>query len=62
MVMYPNPFPAFIVLNNIEEMHLNPIDRKGEIIMKKLYLQLFVLGAMLAGYAMPVLAGAGGGP
>ena len=62
MVMYPNPFPAFIVLNNIEQMRLNPIDRKGEIIMKKLYLQLFVLGAMLAGYAMPVLAGAGGGP
>jgi hypothetical protein len=43
-------------------MHLNPIVRKGEIIMKKLYLQLFVLGAMLVGYAMPVLAGAGGGP
>jgi hypothetical protein len=31
-------------------------------IMKKLYLQLFVLGVMLAAYAMPVLAGGGGGP
>ena len=30
--------------------------------MKKLALQLFVLVAMLAAYAMPVLAGAGGGP
>ncbi len=30
--------------------------------MKKLYLQVFVMGAILAAYAMPVLAGAGGGP
>jgi len=30
--------------------------------MKKLYVQLFVWGAMIMGYALPVLAGAGGGP
>lgn len=30
--------------------------------MKKLYVQLFVMGALIAAYAMPVLAGGGGGP
>jgi hypothetical protein len=30
--------------------------------MKKLCLQLFVLGALLATYALPVLASGGGGP
>lgn len=30
--------------------------------MKKMLLQLFVLGALVATYALPVLAGGGGGP
>lgn len=30
--------------------------------MKKLVLQLFVLGALIATYALPVLAAGGGGP
>ncbi len=30
--------------------------------MKKMMLQLFVLGVLVASYAMPVLAGGGGGP
>jgi hypothetical protein len=30
--------------------------------MKKLMLQLFVLGTLVAAYALPVLAGGGGGP
>jgi hypothetical protein len=36
--------------------------RKQEISMKKLMLQLFVIGSMIAAYALPVLAGGGGGP
>lgn len=30
--------------------------------MKKLVLQLFVIGSLLATYALPVLAAGGGGP
>jgi hypothetical protein len=30
--------------------------------MKKLMLQLFVLGTLVAAYALPVLASGGGGP
>jgi hypothetical protein len=30
--------------------------------MKKMLLQLFVLGSLVAAYALPVLAGGGGGP
>lgn len=30
--------------------------------MKKMLLQLFVLGALVATYVLPVLAGGGGGP
>jgi hypothetical protein len=30
--------------------------------MKKIMLQLFVLGALVAAYTLPVLAGGGGGP
>lgn len=30
--------------------------------MKKMLLQLFVLGALVATYALPVLAGGGAGP
>jgi hypothetical protein len=30
--------------------------------MKKLCLQLFVMGALVAAYALPVLASGGGGP
>lgn len=30
--------------------------------MKKLMATLFVVGVLVAGYAMPVLAGGGGGP
>ncbi len=30
--------------------------------MKKLMVTLFVVGALIAGYAMPVLASGGGGP
>ena len=30
--------------------------------MKKILLQLFVIGSLLATYALPVLAGGGGGP
>jgi hypothetical protein len=30
--------------------------------MKKIALQLFVLGTLVAGYALPVLACGGGGP
>jgi len=36
--------------------------KKREIKMKKMMLQLFVLGALLATYALPVLAAGGGGP
>jgi hypothetical protein len=35
--------------------------RRGEV-MKKLVLQLFVIGVLVATYALPVLAGGGGGP
>ncbi len=30
--------------------------------MKKMLLQVFVLGCLVAAYALPVLAGGGGGP
>ncbi len=30
--------------------------------MKKVMIKLFVIGVLVAGYAMPVLAGGGGGP
>jgi hypothetical protein len=30
--------------------------------MKKLMINVFVIGVLLAGYAMPVLAAGGGGP
>jgi len=30
--------------------------------MKQLMITLFVIGVLVAGYAMPVLAGGGGGP
>ena len=30
--------------------------------MKKVMIKLFVIGVMVAGYAMPVLASGGGGP
>ena len=30
--------------------------------MKKLVVQLFIIGVLVASYAMPVLAGGGGGP
>ena len=30
--------------------------------MKKMLLQLFVLGSLVAAYVLPVLAGGGGGP
>jgi len=30
--------------------------------MKKLMVKSFVIGVLVAGYAMPVLAGGGGGP
>jgi len=30
--------------------------------MKKMLLQLFVLGSLVAAYTLPVLAGGGGGP
>lgn len=30
--------------------------------MKKIMIQLFILGAMVATYALPVLASGGGGP
>jgi hypothetical protein len=35
---------------------------KGEIIMKKFFVQLFVIGSMIATFALPVLAAGGGGP
>jgi hypothetical protein len=35
---------------------------KGELIMKKFIVQLIVIGSMIAAYALPVLAGGGGGP
>ncbi len=39
----------------------NSNERKGGV-MKKLVLQLFVIGALVATYALPVLACGGGGP
>ena len=30
--------------------------------MKKLMVKLFLIGVLVAGYALPVLAGGGGGP
>jgi hypothetical protein len=50
------------VLHRLSDTAKQLYKKSKEILMKKLFLRLLVLGAMLAGYEVLVLAGAGGGP
>jgi hypothetical protein len=43
-------------------LHSHPHPSKKEKKMKKLAIQLFVIGTIIAIYALPVLARGGGGP
>jgi len=43
-------------------LHQNPPPSKKERKMKKLAIQLFIIGTIIATYALPVLAKGGGGP